>query len=191
MRYAFMHAHADRFSLTRMSRVLSVSRSGYHAWCRRGTSTHASEDRVLTAPFDVSTLQRTKPTVHGRSERPSSRKVSTVAAIALRGCDARTASRPVAPPLPGHPLRPSQPDHGTGSAASAIPGRPPEPVLGRGRDLHPYPARLALPRRADRRVFAQSGWLGAVRPQRRAAGFRSPTHGDHASAACCRPDPPH
>ena len=49
MKYDFMHSHADEFSLAGLCRVLSVSRSGYYGWRRRGPSTRQCEDVVLAA----------------------------------------------------------------------------------------------------------------------------------------------
>lgn len=49
MKYDFMRSHADQFPLTGMCRVLSVSRSGYYAWCRRGPSTRQRDDLALAA----------------------------------------------------------------------------------------------------------------------------------------------
>ncbi len=43
MKYDFMRAHTDEFSLTGMCRVLSVSRSGYYGWCARGSSARQQE----------------------------------------------------------------------------------------------------------------------------------------------------
>lgn len=49
MKYDFMRSHADQFSLTGMCRVLSVSRSGYYGWCRRGPSARQRDDLALAA----------------------------------------------------------------------------------------------------------------------------------------------
>ncbi|MGH9653851.1 MAG: IS3 family transposase, partial [Bryobacteraceae bacterium] len=49
MKYNFMRSHADEFSLTGMCRALSVSRSGYYDWCRRGPSARQRDDLVLEA----------------------------------------------------------------------------------------------------------------------------------------------
>jgi transposase InsO family protein len=49
MKYDFMRSHASEFSLTGMCRVLSVSRSGYYGWRRRGPSTRQCEDVALAA----------------------------------------------------------------------------------------------------------------------------------------------
>jgi transposase InsO family protein len=49
MKYDFMRSHADEFSLAGLCRVLSVSRSGYYDWRRRGPSTRQCEDVVLAA----------------------------------------------------------------------------------------------------------------------------------------------
>jgi transposase InsO family protein len=49
MKYGFMRSHADEFSLAGMCRVLSVSRSGYYGWRRRGPSTRQGEDVALAS----------------------------------------------------------------------------------------------------------------------------------------------
>lgn len=49
MKYDFMRSHTDDFSLTGMCRVLSVSRSGYYGWCRRGSSARQRDDLALAA----------------------------------------------------------------------------------------------------------------------------------------------
>ncbi|MGH7261739.1 MAG: IS3 family transposase [Nitrospiraceae bacterium] len=49
LRYAFIRAHAQEFSIGRMCGVLQVSRSGYYAWRRRPASTrHQANERLLT-----------------------------------------------------------------------------------------------------------------------------------------------
>lgn len=47
MRYAFIAAHAIRFSVVLMCRVLKVSRSGYYAWRGRPASNRDVENRGL------------------------------------------------------------------------------------------------------------------------------------------------
>ena len=47
MKYAFMQAHEQEFSLKRMCQVLKVSRSGYYAWKGRPLSLQAQENEVL------------------------------------------------------------------------------------------------------------------------------------------------
>lgn len=49
MIYHFMHSHVDQFSLAKMCRVLSASRSGYYAWCHRVPSKRRREDLALAA----------------------------------------------------------------------------------------------------------------------------------------------
>lgn len=49
MKYAFMRSHIDQFSLASMCRVMSVSRSGYYTWRRRGPSTRQRDDHALAA----------------------------------------------------------------------------------------------------------------------------------------------
>ncbi|HLT48507.1 MAG TPA: IS3 family transposase [Rubricoccaceae bacterium] len=49
MRYAFIRQHASECPVATACRVLSVSRSGYHAWLARPESARAQADRDLTA----------------------------------------------------------------------------------------------------------------------------------------------
>ena len=47
MRFAFIDAEKDRYSIPTMCRMLKVSRSGYYAWKTRSISAHALEDSRL------------------------------------------------------------------------------------------------------------------------------------------------
>jgi putative transposase len=47
MKYAFMAAHVQEFSLKRMSKVLGVSRSGYYAWKGRPASIREQTNEAL------------------------------------------------------------------------------------------------------------------------------------------------
>lgn len=47
MRYRFLRDHRGQFPLTRLCRVLQVTRSGFYAWLQRPESAHAQEDRRL------------------------------------------------------------------------------------------------------------------------------------------------
>ena len=47
MRYGFVQAHQQEFRLTRMCRILQVSRSGFYAWQRRETSARAQANQRL------------------------------------------------------------------------------------------------------------------------------------------------
>jgi len=49
MKYAFMAAYEQEFSLKRMCRVLGVSRSGYYAWRQRSKSLHEQANEALLA----------------------------------------------------------------------------------------------------------------------------------------------
>ena len=47
MKYRFIQTHQQEFRLTRMCRVLRVSRSGFYAWHRRGPSPRTQVNQVL------------------------------------------------------------------------------------------------------------------------------------------------
>jgi transposase InsO family protein len=47
MRYRFVHAHQAEYRLTRLCQTLSVSRSGYYAWCRRPASARSRANAQL------------------------------------------------------------------------------------------------------------------------------------------------
>ena len=47
MKYGFMQAHYQEFRVTPMCRVLQVSRSGFYAWQRRGTSARTQANQTL------------------------------------------------------------------------------------------------------------------------------------------------
>jgi len=49
VKYEFIRTHVDQFSLAGLCRVLSASRSGYYAWCRRQPAKRQREDRILAA----------------------------------------------------------------------------------------------------------------------------------------------
>jgi putative transposase len=49
VKYHFMYSHTEEFSLAGMCRVLSASRSGYYAWCRRDPSKHERDDHALAS----------------------------------------------------------------------------------------------------------------------------------------------
>jgi putative transposase len=53
MKYAFMAAHEQEFSLKRMSKVLRVSRSGYYAWKGRSPSRREQANEALLAEIRV------------------------------------------------------------------------------------------------------------------------------------------
>ena len=48
MKFAFIHAHARRWHVVTMCRVLEVSKAGYYAWRERPLCARVKEDRVLT-----------------------------------------------------------------------------------------------------------------------------------------------
>lgn len=49
MKYKFIAAHLDKFPISRMCRVLAVSRSGYYAWCERPISAREMANQALLA----------------------------------------------------------------------------------------------------------------------------------------------
>jgi putative transposase len=49
VRFRFIERHSKRFGVQRLCQLLAVSRSGYYAWRKRGSSKREREDRVLLA----------------------------------------------------------------------------------------------------------------------------------------------
>jgi putative transposase len=47
VRYAFIQANTQAHRVTRLCRVLQVSRSGFYAWQRRPASARAQRNRAL------------------------------------------------------------------------------------------------------------------------------------------------
>lgn len=64
MKYAWMDQHRDEFSITRMCRLLDVSRSGYCQWRARKPSDRARSNAVLDAA--VATLHAESRRSYGR-----------------------------------------------------------------------------------------------------------------------------
>jgi transposase InsO family protein len=73
MKYAFMAAHEQEFSLKRMSIVLGVSRSGYYAWKRRSPSMREQVDEALLvdirAAYQKSRKTYGSPRIHAYLRR--------------------------------------------------------------------------------------------------------------------------
>jgi transposase InsO family protein len=73
MKYAFMAAHEQEFSLKRMSKVLGVSRSGYYAWKGRSPSMREQADEVLLvdirAAYQKSRKTYGSPRIHADLRR--------------------------------------------------------------------------------------------------------------------------
>ncbi|GAB5520960.1 MAG: hypothetical protein RhofKO_38530 [Rhodothermales bacterium] len=69
MRYPFIDAHRDQFSVTTMCRVLKVSTSGYYAWRRRDPASDEADNRLLEqieAVFTENHGRYGSPRVHRR-----------------------------------------------------------------------------------------------------------------------------
>lgn len=47
MKYAFVRDHRDRFSISQLCRMVQVSRSGFHAWLKRGPNERVVRDAAL------------------------------------------------------------------------------------------------------------------------------------------------
>ena len=52
MKYAFIEAHRDHFSVTRMCLALGVSPSGYYAWRVRGEEHMWTSDTIAKLTFN-------------------------------------------------------------------------------------------------------------------------------------------
>ena len=59
MRYAYIHAHREHYAVTKMSRWLKVSRSGYYKWRSRKVSAR-EQQRLLVETSVVTTFERFK-----------------------------------------------------------------------------------------------------------------------------------
>lgn len=64
MRYAWIEAHRDQYSVSRLCRVLAVSRSGYCQWRVRPPSTRARANAALDA--EVAAIHRASRGSYGR-----------------------------------------------------------------------------------------------------------------------------
>jgi putative transposase len=53
MSYQFIAEHRHEYAITTMCRVLSVSVSGYYAWCKRSPSRHSREDAHLAEQVKI------------------------------------------------------------------------------------------------------------------------------------------
>jgi putative transposase len=73
MKYAFMAAHEQEFSLKRMCRVLRVSRSGYYAWKGRSPSERERANEILLAEiraaYQISRRTYGSPRIHAYLRR--------------------------------------------------------------------------------------------------------------------------
>ena len=99
MKFAFIDVEKAVFGITRLCRVLDVSRSGYHAWRKRAESKHASRDRKLTVlvreAFGASRRTYGSPRVHAdlvaKGEKVSRKRVMRI--MQQEGLKARVRRR--------------------------------------------------------------------------------------------------
>jgi transposase InsO family protein len=63
MKYAFVEAHREQFSIQRMCRLLQVSRSGYYAWRERQPSRRAQQRAHLVA--EIRTIYQMSQATYG------------------------------------------------------------------------------------------------------------------------------
>ncbi len=97
MKYAWIDQHRDRYSVSRLCRVLGVSRSGYCQWRGRGPSRRAQANAALDA--EVAAIYRASRGSYGRPRivrqlrAQAGRRAlnACVAACNARGC-ARSTS---------------------------------------------------------------------------------------------------
>ena len=73
MRFEFIEDHRDEFPVTRMCKVLDVSRSGYYAWRGRPPSEREMANRELyekiKAVYEESNQVYGSPRIHSELER--------------------------------------------------------------------------------------------------------------------------
>lgn len=97
MRYAWIDAHRDQYSVSRLCRVLGVLRSGYCQWRGREPSRRALVNAMLDA--EVAAIHRASRGSYGRPRivrqlRAQGQQASPwSAACNVRGCVRSTSAR--------------------------------------------------------------------------------------------------
>ena len=76
MKFAFIAKHRHVWPVSWLCEALDVSRSGFHAWLRRGPSAHEAADEGLTAEIRLSFVGSTRAYHHTTSGGTGSPKVS-------------------------------------------------------------------------------------------------------------------
>lgn len=64
MKYAWIDEHRDQYSITRLCHILTVSRSGYCQWRKRGPSQRAQANAALDR--EVAAIHRASRGSYGR-----------------------------------------------------------------------------------------------------------------------------
>jgi putative transposase len=63
VRYQFIATEKAKYPVTLMSRILKVSRSGFHAWHKRAESVRSCSDRALVV--DIKAAHRASRDIYG------------------------------------------------------------------------------------------------------------------------------
>ena len=187
--FALMHAEKSNYTVSRMARLLEVSRSGFYAWCQasaleaggsgpsgsrpRSLGSTATPTRSQGHPRSWPTCARTarsSPARRSQSDAPARFTRDLPAAVAHHHRSSTTAT----------PTRPT-------STKRSLGHRGPQRRLGRRHQLPEDLGRVALPGHRDRCALPSGDRVGdrgshAHRPRR-----GRPEDGDHAAWGTARP----
>jgi len=184
-----MHAEKSNFTITRMPRLLGVSRSGYYAWLSRVPSDRALRRERIEAKIVW---------FHGASDEVSG-SPRIVADLRADGeiISAKTVAAADAPARPARDLPQEVAHHHHHRRPGLLPARCGEtglghrdaqPRLGKRHNLPAHVVRMAVPGHRHRRPLASGDRLGHRRAHARRSGRTGPADGDHAAwrATCPR-----
>jgi len=192
MRFRLVEAEKAEHSISRLCRVLGVTRQGFYAWRRRGPSLRQLGDdglaRLIVTIYDGSLQTYGAPRVQleladqydvhvGRKRVARLMRKLELRGVSRRGKRRTTVADPKAPPAPDLVER-------------RFRGGRAEPTVARGSDLRAHERGLAVPRDRDGHVLAQDRRLGDARQPRSRPRRRRARDGGHAQAASGRTRPP-